>query len=176
MNAAWPRRVSLIIAGRLPAIPSPTIGATTGVRPAASGLTPAPTGFASHSKARPSTPTESSSLRMASRPPCVTDWSFSFRCSPPRIAATQLRFDTARLFAAQERTSTAPSSRLLRRTSADGPRPQRVESTKRAGKSGRWLAVATAAGGGPPGAVPGCAQHPRQSLCVLEWRVIPTAY
>jgi hypothetical protein len=50
---------------------------------------------------------------------CVTDWSFSFRCSPPRIAATQLRFDTARLFAAQKRTSTALSHCPLRRTSAD---------------------------------------------------------
>ena len=49
---------------------------------------------------------------------CVTDWSFSFRCSPPRVATTQLRFDTARLFAAQERTSTALSSRHLRRTRA----------------------------------------------------------
>jgi len=36
---------------------------------------------------------------------CVTDWSFSFRCSPPRIAATQLRFDTARFLTAQKRTS-----------------------------------------------------------------------
>jgi len=121
LNAAWPRRVSLIIAGGLPAIPSPTIGASTGDRPAASGLTPPPTGLASLSKARPSTPTESSSRRTASRPSSVTDWSFSFRGSPPRIAATQLRFDTARLFAAQERTSTALSSRLLRRTRATGP-------------------------------------------------------
>jgi len=46
MNTACPRRVSLIIALGLPAIPSPTIGATTGDRPAASGFTPAPTGFA----------------------------------------------------------------------------------------------------------------------------------
>jgi hypothetical protein len=34
MNAACPQRVSLIIAGGLPAIPSPTIGVTTGDRPA----------------------------------------------------------------------------------------------------------------------------------------------
>ena len=74
----------------LPAIPSPTIGATTGDRPAASGFTPAPTGFATHSKARPSTPTESSSPRRPARAVCVTDWSFSFRCSPPRLAAAQL--------------------------------------------------------------------------------------
>ena len=109
MNAACPRRVSLIIAGGLPAIPSPTIGATTGDRPAASGLTPAPTGFAFRSKARPSTPTESSSRRRPTRAVWVTDWSFSFRCSPPRVATTQLRFDTARFFTAQERTSTALS-------------------------------------------------------------------
>ena len=40
MNAACPRRVSLIIAGGLPTIPAPTIGATTGDRPAASGSFP----------------------------------------------------------------------------------------------------------------------------------------
>jgi len=118
MNTAYPRRVSLIIAGGLPAIPSPTIDATTGDRPAASGFAPAPTGLAFRSKARPSTPTESSSRRRPTRAVCVTDWSFSFRCSPPRITATQLRFDTAQFFTAQERTSTALSPRLLRRTSA----------------------------------------------------------
>ena len=48
---------------------------------------------------------------------CVTDWSFSFRCSPPRIAATQLRFDSIRLFTASKRTSTALFPGLLRRTS-----------------------------------------------------------
>ena len=118
MNAACPRRVSLIIAGGLPAIPTPTISAPTGDRPAASGFTPAPTGFAFHSQARPATPTESSSRRTARRPSCVSDWSFSFRCSPPRVTTAQLRFDTARFFTAQERTSTALSPRLLRRTSA----------------------------------------------------------
>ena len=51
------------------------------------------------------------------------DWSFSFRCSPPRIAATQLRFDTARFFTAQERTLTVLSSCLLRRTRAGASRP-----------------------------------------------------
>ena len=75
-------------------------------------------GFAIRSQARPSTPTESSSRRTARRQPCVTDWSFSFRCPRPRITPTQLRFDTARLLAAQERTSTALFSRPLRRTSA----------------------------------------------------------
>jgi len=100
----------------LPAIPSPTIGATTGVGPAASGFMPPSTGFVFRSKTRPSTPTESSSRRLSIRTACVTDWSFSFRCSPPRIAATQLRFDTARLFTAQKRTSTALSIGLDRAT------------------------------------------------------------
>ena len=49
---------------------------------------------------------------------CVSDGSFPFRCSPPRLAATQFRFDTARLFTAPERTCTALSLRLLRRTGA----------------------------------------------------------
>jgi hypothetical protein len=40
MNAAWCRRVSLIIAPGLPAIPSPTINVLTGDRPAASGFCP----------------------------------------------------------------------------------------------------------------------------------------
>ena len=57
-------------------------------------------GFVFRSKTRPSTPTESSSRRLSSGTACVTDWSFSFRCSPPRIAATQLRFNTTRLFTA----------------------------------------------------------------------------
>ena len=130
MNAACPRRVSLIIAGGLPAIPSPTIGATTGDRPAASGFAPAPTGFTFRSKARPSAPTESSSRRRPTRAVCVTDWSFSFRCSPPRLAATQLRFDTARFFTAQERTFTALSPRLLRRTSAGVPPARSVRKIR----------------------------------------------
>ena len=71
------------------------------------------TGFAFHSQARPSTPPESSSQRLPTRAACVTDWSFSFRGSPPRLAATQLRFDTARFLTARERTfhrsGTAPS-------------------------------------------------------------------
>jgi hypothetical protein len=40
MNTACPRRVSLIIAGGLPAIPSPTICVWSGVRPDASGSFP----------------------------------------------------------------------------------------------------------------------------------------
>ena len=123
MNAAWPQRVSLISALGLPTILSPTIGATTGDRPVARRFGSSPiarfAGFVFRSKTRPSTPTESSSRRLSSGTTCVTDWSFSFRCSPPRIAATQLRFDTARLFAAQKRTSTALSHCPLRRTSAD---------------------------------------------------------
>jgi len=38
MNSAWPRRVSLIIAGGLPAIPSPTICVLSGTVPAVAGL------------------------------------------------------------------------------------------------------------------------------------------
>lgn len=79
------------------------------------------TGFAARSQARPSTPTESSSRWPPRWAACVTDWSFSLRCSPPRVATTQLRFDTARLFPARERTLTALSPRLLRRTSTSAP-------------------------------------------------------
>ena len=45
------------------------------------------------------------------------------------MAATQLRFDTARLFTAQERTSTTLFSCLFRRTRADLPvsRPPHVQ-------------------------------------------------
>jgi hypothetical protein len=81
-------------------------------------VSPASTGFVFHSQTRPLTPTESSSP-VSVRRDLVTDWPFSPRCSPPRITATQLRFDTARLFTAQKRTPTVLSPRLLRRTSAD---------------------------------------------------------
>ncbi len=115
-------RVSLVSSLGLPAIPSPTISVLSGGCPAVRrfGFPPIarPTGFAIRSQARPSTPTESSSRRRPIRAACVTDWSFSFRCSPPRLAATQFRFDTARLFTAQRRTSTALSQRHPRRTSA----------------------------------------------------------
>jgi hypothetical protein len=80
------------------------------------------TGFATRSQARPSTLTESSPRRLPHWTACVTDWSFSFRCSPPRVATTQLRFDTARLLTAQEQTSTALSLRTPRRTTANRPR------------------------------------------------------
>jgi len=116
------QRVSLVSSLGLPTIPSPTIGATTGDHPAVRRFGSAPiacsTGFVFRSQTRPSTPTESSSRRRPKRAACVTDWSFSFRGSPPRVATTQLRFDTARLFTAQGRTSTALSQRLPRRTSA----------------------------------------------------------
>ena len=81
-------------------------------------VSPASTGFVFHSQTRPLTPTESSSP-VSVRRDLVTDWPFSPRCSPPRITATQLRFDTARLFTAQKRTPTVLSPRLLRRTGAD---------------------------------------------------------
>ena len=133
MNAACPQRVSLISALGLPTILSPTIGALTGVRPVARRFGSPPiarfAGFVFRSKTRPSTPTESSSRRLSSGTTCVTDWSFSFRCSPPRIAATQLRFNTARLFTAQKRTSTAPSHCPLRRTSAGFSRLKPEEQT-----------------------------------------------
>lgn len=116
------RRVSLVTALGLPAIPSPTISVSFGDRPAVRRFSSPPiaraTGFVFRSQTRPTTPTESSSRRMARRPSCVTDWSFSFCGSPPRVATTQLRFDTARFLIAQRRTSTALSQRLPRRTSA----------------------------------------------------------
>ena len=86
--------------------------------PGCQRVLPAVTGFVIRSQTRPLTPTESSSRRLPAWAACVTDWSFSPRCSPRRIAGTQLRFDTARFFTAQKRTSTVLSSRLLRRTSA----------------------------------------------------------
>ena len=113
-------RVSLIIAGGLPAIPSPPICVLSGDYPDARRFGSAPiarfAGFVFPWQTRPLTPTESSSRRLPIGTTCVTDWSFSFHCSPPRIAATQLRFDTARFFTARKRTSTALSSGLLRRT------------------------------------------------------------
>ena len=47
------------------------------------------TGFALRSKARPTTLTESSSRWATAGPSGVTDWSFSFRGSPPRVATAQ---------------------------------------------------------------------------------------
>jgi len=75
MNTACPRRVSLITSLDRPTILSPTIGATTGDRPAVRRFGSPPiarsTGFATHSKARPSTPTESSSPRLPRRKPAL---------------------------------------------------------------------------------------------------------
>ena len=105
-------RGSLITALGLPAIPSPTINVLSGDRPDARrlGLPPIArfAGFVFRSQTRPLTLTESSSRRPSTRTVCVTDWSFSFRCSPPRLTATQLRFDTARFFTAQKRERVSP--------------------------------------------------------------------
>jgi hypothetical protein len=153
MNPACPRRVSLITAHGLPAIPSPTICELSGTVPAVTGLTRryrlrlSLTGSPNLADRIEFTCLSSSRL--------VMDWSFSPRCSPPRIAATQLRFDTARLFTAQKRTPTVLSTRPLRRTSADilvcrsadfpvGPAPPRKrtsESSRRpAGRNARETA------------------------------------
>jgi len=59
-----------------------------------SPLVASPCGHSLRLCLRRSVRTESSSRRRPSWATCVTDWSFSFHCSPPRIAATQLRFDT----------------------------------------------------------------------------------
>jgi hypothetical protein len=75
MNTACPRRVSLITALDPLTILSPTIGATTGDRPAVRRFGSPPiarsTGFALRSKARPSTPTESSSRRLPTGEPAL---------------------------------------------------------------------------------------------------------
>ena len=81
---------------------------------------PVATGFA-YPATSPPTPTESSSRRRPTRVVCVTDWSFSFRCSHPALLRRSLRFDTARFFTAQKRTSTASYSCLLRRTGGGCP-------------------------------------------------------
>lgn len=65
--------------------------------PGCQRVLPAVTGFVFRSQTRPLTPTESSSP-VSVRRDLVTDWSFSPRCSPPRLTATRLRFDTARIF------------------------------------------------------------------------------
>jgi hypothetical protein len=156
------QRVSLVSSLGLPTIPSPTISASSGDRPAVRRFGSAPiarsTGFVFRSQTRPSTPTESSSRRRPKRAACVTDWSFSFRCSPARVATTQLRFDTARLFTAQGRTSTALSQRLPRRTSADvlvrlGSSPdRRLVTPRQAGEDARARApgkACTPQGGSP---------------------------
>ena len=75
-------RVSLVSSLGLPTIPSPTIGATTGDRPAASGFAPAPTGFVTHSQTRPGDqPRFTSSKRVSRRvcPACLSSRSDSCR-------------------------------------------------------------------------------------------------
>jgi hypothetical protein len=85
---------------------------------------------------RPTPPTESSSRWQPSRDAVVTDWSLSPRCSPPRIAATQLRFDTAQLFTAQKRTFTVLSTRHFRRTgTGQWPVPSGDRRTERVRRS-----------------------------------------
>jgi hypothetical protein len=81
---------------------------------------------------------------------CVTDWSFSLRCSPPRITATQLRLNTPRLFAAGERTLTAPTQHHLRRTTADRPGPQQHSCRKGSGMFQTNSTERRAAGGDRP--------------------------
>ncbi len=66
-------------------------------------------------------PTESSSRWGPTMVPHVTDWRFSFHCSPPCVATTQLRFDTSRLLTARKGTFTPQSVCLLRRTSGNVP-------------------------------------------------------
>ncbi len=124
MNSACPRRVSPSSSLGLSTIPSPTLGVSSGDHPAVRRFGSAPiarsTGFVFRQQTRPATPTDSSSRRRPSRATFVTDWSFFPRlrdCAPPRVTTTQLRFDTARLFTAQRRTSTALSQRLPRRAS-----------------------------------------------------------
>ncbi len=103
MNTACPRRVSLIPALGLPTILSPTISATTGDRPVASGgLPPRQASPFARRLARPCRPN-----RVHDGPfqeACVTDWSFSRHCSLPRLTATRLCFDTPQLIAAGEWT------------------------------------------------------------------------
>ena len=117
MNAVLSRRVSLIAAHGLPSIPSPTIGGATGDLPIASGSVPPRQASSFPSRLAHVHRPNRVHLVPVSRD-LVTDWSFSFRCSPPRLAATQLRSDTPRLFAAEKRTLTVLSTRHLRRTRA----------------------------------------------------------
>ena len=72
----------------------------------------------------PTMPTESSSRRRPTRVVCVTRLVVLIVPLLPTTAATQLRFDTARFFTAQKRTSTASYSCLLRRTGGAGAPPK----------------------------------------------------
>jgi hypothetical protein len=109
MNSVFvPLPVSLIISMSFPSIPSPTIVVSSGNAPAADGFFP-PLRLRQSSE---DSPCHADRIEFT----FVTDWPFSPRCSPPRIAATQLRLDTSQLFTARMRTFTAPTHRLLRRT------------------------------------------------------------
>ena len=145
MNTVLSRRVSLIPARRLPTILSPTIGGATGGSPGCPAIRLR--AYRPRYRLR-RFPSRLARVHRPNRvhlvPVCrdlVTDWSFSFRCSPPRLAATQLRFDTPRLFAAGKRTSTVRSARHLRRTGS-----ARAASTPPAssGRKGRAIGGATA--------------------------------
>ena len=121
MNSACPRWVSLITAGGLPAIPSPTIGAMSGVLPAASGFCP-PRQASSFARrlAHPRRPNRVHGgcplgILCYGLVVLVPLLSTSHCCG-----AVTVRFRTA--FAAQRRTSTTLSPRLLRRTSARASR------------------------------------------------------
>ena len=91
--AHW--RVSLIIAGVFPAIPSPTICGLSEFARLPAGHQPAAAGFMRPPSLAHADRIEFTATAHTGRL-CyglVVRW---FRCSPPRIAATQLRFDTAR--------------------------------------------------------------------------------
>ena len=95
MNAVLSRRVSLIPARRLPTILSPTIGGATGDRPAASGFSPAPTGFVFSQQTRPRSPTESSSPCPRVSGPCYgLVVLVPLLPTPPRGDAVTVRYPT----------------------------------------------------------------------------------
>ena len=118
-----PSAVSLLTASDFPTIPSPTIcGVLAGRGGSFHAAPPMPEGLALRDRLRLSyagSPTDADRIEFTLPPfqaVVVTDWSFSFRCSPPRVATTQLRFNTSRLFVAWKRTLIALIGRPHRRT------------------------------------------------------------
>jgi len=99
---------------------------------------------------------------------CVTDWSFSLRCSPPRITATQLRLNTPRLFAAGERTLTAPTQHHLRRTTADRPGPQQHSWWKGSGMLQTTSTERRAAGGDRPRSGGSVKRRPKLQIPIFK--------